>query len=66
MQANFSIDNKSLYICGISPDEYPIAAQEELKLRIYIKTWGDQTLGALQNRSVTVKYAGKAIAKIKW
>lgn len=66
MSENFSVDNGSLYIVFISPDEYPITAHEELKLQIYIRTYGDETLGALKNRSVTVKYAGQAIAHVKW
>ena len=64
---NFALDNKALYISYILPDEYPIAAHEELKLEILIKISSDDvTLGALQRHSVTVKYAGQAIANIKW
>ena len=64
---NFSVDNKSLYIAWISPDEYPIKAHEELKLQVYIKiSSAAENLGALRNHSVTVKYAGKSIANIKW
>ena len=64
---NFALDNNALYISYISPDEYPIAAHEELKLEILIKiVYTDETLGALQRHSVTVKYAGQAIANIKW
>ena len=64
---NFSLDNRSLYIVYISPDEYHITAYEELKLQIHIRlAYDDETLGDLQNRSVTVKYAGQAIATIKW
>ena len=67
MEKNFALDNKSLHIVYISPDEYPIAAHEELKLKILIKiVSADETLGALQRQSVTVKYAGHAIANIKW
>lgn len=67
MEKNFALDNNALYISYISPDEYPIAAHEELKLEILITiSSADVTLGALQRHSVTVKYAGQAIAKIKW
>ena len=67
MKKNFALDNKSLYIAYISPDEYPITAHEELKLEILIMiVSADETLGALQRQSVTVKYAGQAIANIKW
>jgi transcriptional regulator with XRE-family HTH domain len=64
---NFSLDNWSLYIVYISPDEYQIKAHEELKLQVYIMiSSAAENLGALQNHSVTVKYAGQAIANIKW
>lgn len=67
MRKNFALDNNALYINYINPDEYPIAAHEELKLEILITVRSDdETLGALQRRSVTVKYAGQAIANIKW
>lgn len=66
MSENFSVDNGSLYSVYIAPDEYPITAHEELKLQIYIRTYGDEALGALKNRSATVKYAGQAIAHVKW
>lgn len=64
---NFSVDNNSLYISFMAPDGYHITAHEELKLYLYVKTvHSDETLGALRNHSVTVKYAGKSIANIKW
>lgn len=67
MEKNFAVDNDSLFISYISPDEYPIAAHEELKLKISIKIISAaENLGALQRHSVTVKYAGRAIAHIKW
>lgn len=67
MEKNFVLDNNALYISYISPDEYPIAAHEELKLEILITiSSASVTLGALQRHSVTVKYAWQAIAKIKW
>ena len=67
LQKNFSVDNKSLYIVYISPDEHPIAAHEELKIEMLIQiSSGDENLGDLRTHSVTVKYAGQAIAKIKW
>ena len=67
MKKNFALDNNALYISYISPDEHPISAHEELKLEILIKiSSADETLGALQKQSVTVKYAGRAIANIKW
>ena len=67
VKKNFALDNSALYISYISPDEYPISAHEELKLEILITIKSaDETLGMLQRHSVTVKYAGQAIAKIKW
>ena len=67
MKKNFALDNNALYISYISPDEHPIPAHEELKLEILITIkYADETLGMLQRHSVTVKYAGQAIAKIKW
>ena len=67
MEKNFAVDNDSLFISYILPDEYPIAAHEELKLKISIKiSSAAESLGALQRHSVTVKYAGRAIAHIKW
>lgn len=67
LQKNFALDNKSLYIAYISPDEYPIAAHEELKIEMLINiSSAAENLGDLRTHSVTVKYAGQAIAKIKW
>ena len=67
MEKNFAVDNRELYIFFINPDEYPIAAHEELKLGIYIKISSlADNLGALKTHSVTVKYAGQAIARVKW
>lgn len=67
MKNNFALDNNALYISYISPDEWPIAAHEELKLEIFISvSSADATLGALQRHSVMVKYAGQTIANIKW
>lgn len=67
MKKNFALDNNALYISYINPDEHPIPAHEELKLEILITIKSaDETLGMLQRHSVTVKYAGQAIAKIKW
>ena len=67
MSDNFTLDNKSLGIVYISPDEYPIAPHEELKISMYITiNTSAENLGALQNRSVTVKYAGQPIANIRW
>lgn len=64
---NFSIDNSALYIGFIDPSECSITAHEELKVKVYIMlNSADLTLGTLQNRSITVKYAGQAIAIIKW
>ena len=66
MKKNFALDNKSLYIAYISPDEYPITAHEELKISMTILISSSaENLGALQKQSVTVKYAGQAIANIK-
>ena len=58
---NFSLDNRSLYIL---PFDHYIGPREELKVTISIKA--DRKLGALQQRSVTVKYAGREIAEIEW
>lgn len=65
---NFSVDYNSLYISYISPDGVSIAAHEELKVQVHIviRSSAAENLGALQNHSVTVKYAGQAIANIKW
>lgn len=67
MKENFAVDNGELYISYIAPDECPIAAHEELKLQVHIAIGcSAENLGALQNHSVTVKYAGHAIATVKW
>ena len=64
---NFALDNQALYIFYVAPDEYPVAAHEDLKLEILIMTNSASiNLGDLQTRSVTVKYAGQAIAHVKW
>lgn len=64
---NFSVDNDGLSISYISPDEYPINPYAELKLKVLIKVSNSaDNLGDLKTRSVTVKYAGQAIAHIKW
>ncbi len=65
---NFAVDNGELSIKYIYPNEYGIAAHEELKLKIVIIVRNNlnQTLGNLSKHSVTVKYAGQAIANIKW
>lgn len=67
MKENFALDYDGLYISYISPDEHHITAHEELKLSILIAVRSaDENLGALRRQSVTVKYAGQAIANIKW
>ena len=67
MHENFALDNKSLQIRYISWDEYPIAPHEELKISMHITiSTNAENLGALQNHSVTVKYAGQPIANIRW
>lgn len=67
MRKNFAVDNSSLYIAYVAPDEYPIDAHEELKIEVHIIISSSaENLGALQKHSVTVKYAGHAIATVKW
>ena len=64
---NFAVDNGALYIYYIYPDESQIASHGELKLEILIAIKsGAENLGKLGTRSVTVKYAGQPIAKVKW
>ncbi len=58
---NFSLDNRRLYIL---PFEQEIDPREELKITIRINAY--EELGALQQRSVTVKYAGREVAEIEW
>lgn len=69
MAENFSVDNKELDIISIYPLDH-VDAHEELKLTMVLWTGvsssGNLNLGALHSHSVTVKYAGQAIAKIKW
>lgn len=66
-QKNFAVDNGELYIYYINPDESQIASHGELKLEILIAIKsGAANLGKLGTRSVTVKYAGQPIAKVKW
>lgn len=67
MKENFAIDNNSLHIVYITPDECPIEAREELKLKILIEVVSHtENLGMLRQQSVTVKYAGREIATVKW
>lgn len=64
---NFSIDINLLYIDNISPDGYTFAPHEELKLSVLIVVDPSiENLGAIPYRSATVKYAGQAIAIIRW
>ena len=65
---NFSVDNGELSILYISPDGYNITAHEELKLQIVlvVRDHQNKKLGNLNKHSVTIKYAGQAIANIKW
>lgn len=65
---NFSVDNGELSIQYIYPDGYDITAHEELKLRIVliVRDYQNKQLGNLNKHSVTVKYAGRSIANIKW
>lgn len=63
---NFALDNNSLYNEYINPDRCPIAAHNELKLEILIGTTFAENLGTVRQKSVTVKYAGQAIANVKW
>lgn len=66
-RTNFSVDNTELYIQSISNDGYSITAHEELKLEIILIVMdSNKRLGNLNKHSVTVKYAGQAIATIKW
>ncbi|MDE6441398.1 MAG: helix-turn-helix domain-containing protein [Clostridia bacterium] len=64
---NFAVDNKELYIQSIDNDRYLITAHEELKIAMFIMiNSAAVNLGALQSHSVTIKYAGQAIANVKW
>ena len=68
IRKNFSIDNAELFIAYISPNGHGITAHEELKLEIVLMVhdYPNHQLADLSKHSVTVKYAGQAIAKIKW
>lgn len=63
---NFSLDNNSLYIEYISPDQHSFEPQEEIKVQVLICTKDLKTFGSLSQKSVTIKYAGQDIAKIEW
>lgn len=67
VQENFVLDNDLLCISWISNVENPIEAHGESRIYVMITTSNPaENLGEVQRHSVTVKYAGQAIANIKW